>query len=172
MKLKICLIFFIFILFLGETSSIAQDKLWVSSAGSGLKADKTASSATIEDLALGTELKVISSESKWIQVVSPSGKKGWIYRGKVADAPPPKNTEDDNVLGGLLDDMPGSSIHADASDTSRSMRGLSPEAKQYADQTGNPQDCQQALDKVLVLSTSKKELEAFLKSGKIGEYSE
>ena len=63
-------------------------------------------------------------------------------------------------------------IDADAADSSRSIRGLSPEAKEYAEATGSPQETQNALDSVIARSAMDKDIDRFLKEGKIGEYAE
>ncbi len=159
----------IFSLFFFASAGIAaQEKLWVSSADAKLKADKTASAETIAELPAGTPLTVLSSDSKWYQVSTASGKKGWIYRGKVSNKPPAKSTG--ASLGSALGELTGSGIRANRADTSRSIRGLSPEAQVYAEETGTPEECRKALDSVLNTQTGKNETEAFLKQGNIGEY--
>jgi len=67
--------------------------------------------------------------------------------------------------------LPGSSVQVSAADTSRSIRGLSPAAKEYAASANTPEAYQDALDGVLALRVTDKEIEDFLIEGKIGEYS-
>ena len=163
------------IIALAGVSLAADTTLWVSSTNAALKSDKTASSDTVATLDVGTELTVITTEGKWYQVKTASGKKGWIYRGKVSDAKPDVLAEEksgDQGLGGLLGSLTGSGINAESADSSRSIRGLSPEAEAYAEQTGKPQEYRDALDSVLAVKTSDKEIEQFLKNGHIGEYAE
>ena len=74
--------------------------------------------------------------------------------------------------GGLLGSLSGSDINADAADSSRSIRGLSPEAKEYAKSTGTHQQSQDALDSVILRKVKEQEIDQFLKQGKIGEYAE
>ncbi|MFQ5484345.1 MAG: hypothetical protein ACE5DO_03320, partial [Desulfobacterales bacterium] len=114
----------------------------------------------------------IAFKNRGYQVAAPDGKKGWIYRGKVSSEPPKKEGGEQNPLGTLIGGLTGSNIRADASDTSRSIRGLSPEAEAYADRTGTPEQYKKALDAVLSTTTSAGEIEQFLKAGKIGEYAE
>ncbi len=151
------------------SEAFAQGNLWVSSGGAKLKADRKASSATIAQLPVGEKLNVISSERRWYKVATASGKKGWIYRGKVSNSAPEVSPEDGDDLFG---DIPGTSISAESADTSRSIRGLSPEAKEYAKSTKTPKKYQNALDKVLALKVKKNELEFFLAMGKVGEYAD
>ncbi|QTA82420.1 SH3 domain-containing protein [Desulfonema limicola] len=148
----------------------AQTNLWVTGSDARLKADKSASSQTIAELDLGTALSVLSYEGRWYEVSLKSGHKGWIYRGKVSDTPPEssKNQDTSNLFSALGTDE----ISADSADTSRSIRGLSPEAVEYADNTGVKQEHRTALDNALKIQTSTSEIEQFLKKGKIGEYAQ
>lgn len=155
--------------------SLAAETLWVSSTNAKLKSDKTASSDTVTTLDVGAELTVLKTDGKWHQVKTASGKKGWIYRGKVSDTKPDILADEksgDDGLGGLLGGLTGSGINAESTDSSRSIRGLSPEAEAYANQTGKPKAYREALDAVLAVKTSDKEIEQFLKNGHIGEYAE
>ncbi|OQX24947.1 MAG: hypothetical protein BWK80_18170 [Desulfobacteraceae bacterium IS3] len=161
----------VFSLFFFASAGIAaQEKLWVSSADAKLKADKTASAETIAELPVGTPLTVLSSDSKWYEVSTASGKKGWIYRGKVSNKPPAKSATAGASVGSALGELTGSGIRANRADTSRSIRGLSPEAEEYAKETGTPEECRKALDSILKSRTGNNETEAFLKQGNIGEY--
>jgi len=156
----------------GNQAISAPKKIWVSTTGAKLKAEKSVSSATIANLPVGTQLTVHALKNRWYLVSTANGKKGWIYRGKVSSEPPKKEGGEQNPLGTLIGGLTGSNIRADASDTSRSVRGLSPEAEAYADRTGTPEQYKKALDAVLSTTTSAGEIEQFLKAGKIGEYAE
>lgn len=148
---------------------MAAEVLWVVSEGAKLKVGRSASSETLEELPVGAELTVDSSEGSWYKVTTRSNKTGWIYRGKVSSTPP--EAKGDTAGGGLFGVLPGSSITASAADTSRSIRGISPAAKEYASSTKTPEEYQKALDRVLELRVTDREIEAFLKEGRIGEYS-
>ncbi len=149
--------------------ALAQDKLYVASEGAKLKADKSASSDTVAELSVGTPLSVQGQEDSWYKV-SAGGNTGWIYRGKVAASPPePSKQGGDNLFGSA-----GSSgIMVSEADSARSMRGLA-EEESAAKAAGRPvrplADYKKALNQVLAESVGKKELESFLKAGKIGEY--
>lgn len=146
----------------------AAEKIWVNATGAKLKAEKKASAETVAELPIGTELRVLSFEKPWYEVSTAKGEKGWVYRGKVSDTAPEKSKDGDDLIGDLAE----SRIKAGSIDDSRSVRGLSPEAQEYAKSTGTPQDCQNALDEVLSLRVAGKEIETFLQKGKIGEYAE
>ena len=150
--------------------ALAQDKLYVASEGAKLKADKSASSDTVAELAVGMELKVAGQEESWYKVTA-GGKSGWIYRGKVAaTAPEPSKQGGGDLFGGAG----SSNIMVSEADSARSMRGLNESEQQAAKAAGRAprplSDYKQALDKILAEKVDKKEIENFLKAGRIGEY--
>ena len=157
------------LMFLITGAVIAAEMLWVSSEGAKLKMEPSASSDTIEALPVGSELQVDSSEGSWYKVTTKSNHSGWVYRGKVSTAQPEGKEEKGG--GGLFGALPGSSVQASSADTSRSIRGLSPAAKEYAAATRTPEVYEKALDRVLDLKVTDREIEEFLREGKIGEYS-
>lgn len=167
------------IFFLGFTNIISfasQQNLWVSAKGAKLKESPNASSATIAELLLGTQLTVENNKRRWYQVTTIKGNSGWIYRGKVskdkpaaASSQPPRQ---DTSLGNALAGLTGSSITSDSADSARSIRGLSPDTEEYARQTGTPEEVKKALDSILVSQASQREVELFLQTAKIGEYAD
>ncbi len=147
--------------------AFAGGAMWVASENAKLKSDPKASSQTLSTLAVGVKVSVLKSENRWYRIRTASGKEGWMYRGKLSDAPPPKETEEsDNPFSS----MQASSISADEAQTSRSIRGLSKETEQYAKQRKTPEVYKKALDQVLAVRITDKEVDIFLKKGKIGEY--
>ena len=164
------LIFISMVFILSLSMAIAQEKLWVSSTQAKLKAENSASSETIDTLAMGAEVSVLSLEGKWYRVLDPSDMEGWIYRGSLSDSPPAEEVQKESE--DLFAFLPGSNIEANEANSARSIRGLSNETEQYAQNRQTPAAYQEALDRVLAMSVSQGELEGFLKSGKLGEYSE
>ncbi|MFC1534790.1 SH3 domain-containing protein, partial [Thermodesulfobacteriota bacterium] len=146
----------------------AQEKLWVSSGRAKLKVEKSASSDTISTIPIGTEVTVLASAGRWYKILTPSFEEGWMYRGRLSDSPPAKETMEDSD--NLFVSMSGSKIGAEEADTARSIRGLSSETEQYARNRGTPAEYQRALDRVLAMSVGEGELEKFLRNGNIGEY--
>src|SRR3990172_5417584 len=143
---------------------IAAEKVWVASRGAELKSDASASSSTLQSLDIGSELSVQSKQGRWYKVTTSGGRSGYIYSGKVSGSAPSSKS------GGLFGSMNQSNIQASKADTARSMRGLSPEAQEYAQSTATPVQVQRALDNVLAMQTTDMEVERFLKDGHIGEY--
>jgi len=163
-----------FLLFFIISISFAATTLYVTSENAELKSESSSSSATIVELKRGAELTLVLKEGRWYQVATETSTTGWIYRGKVSEEEPEieETDDDEGGLGGLLGGLSGSDINADAADSSRSIRGLSPEAKEYAQSTGTPQQSQDALDSVISRKINEQEIDQFLKQGKIGEYAD
>jgi uncharacterized protein YgiM (DUF1202 family) len=173
-SLSVRLIITIFILSMAAVAFADIQKVWVSSEDATLQAERSLSSETVAEVRRGTELTVLTFENRWYHVTAPDGKTGWIFRGKVSSEPVAGIDEDSGSggIGGLLGGLTGSTIEAQSADSSRSIRGLSPEAEEYARQTGTPAESQAALDMVLSQTVDKTEIDQFLKEGKIGEYAD
>lgn len=146
----------------------AETTLWVSSEGAQLKSDNTAMSDTVKTLPIGMEVSVLKSSDRWHYIRTPGGEEGWIYRGRLSDTPPEMEAEGQGE--DLFAGLGGSGIGSDEASTSRSIRGLSKETETYADHQNTPAKYRQALDRVLTMTISEKELQEFLKAGRIGEY--
>lgn len=152
-------------------TAMADEKRWVSSDGTTLKAEASATSDNIADVAVGTAVNVVESGGRWLKVKTTTGKEGWIYAGRVSDTPPAAEItgDDGGIFGGS---MQKSQINTAKADSARSIRGLSPEASQYAKDRGTPELYKKSLDVVLARKVTEKQLKAFLKEGKIGEYAQ
>lgn len=155
------------VLFFSVIPVFAGDTMWVTSDKARLKSKPKASSTTFATVPVGSKVSVLESKKRWYRVRISSGEKGWMYRGKLSDTPPAKETEESD---NLFSSMQSSSISADEAQTSRSIRGLSKETEQYAQQRGTPEVYKKALDQVLAIRITDKEVDLFLKKGKIGEY--
>jgi Bacterial SH3 domain len=149
----------------------AQEKRWVTSDGTTLKKEASVSSEDLAPLAVGAELTVVESAGRWVKVTTAGGQVGWVYAGRVADAPPAAEVSGGD--GGLFgESMQKSQINTAKADSARSIRGLSPEADLYAKQRGTPEAFKKELDTVLARKVGPKELKAFLRDGRIGEYAQ
>ncbi|OGU13452.1 MAG: hypothetical protein A2076_17425 [Geobacteraceae bacterium GWC2_53_11] len=158
-------------LVLFAATAFAEEKRWVSSEGTSLKAEASATSDTVVDVLVGTEVSVVESGGRWLKVKTAAGKEGWVYAGRVSDTPPAGEVAggDGGIFGAS---MQKSQINTAKADSARSIRGLSPDAAKYAKDKGTPEATKKALDIVLARKVSPKELKAFLKDGGIGEYAQ
>lgn len=165
----------VFIVLAAAASGAYAESLWVTSEHTALKAGRSISAATLAELKRGTQLTLLDYESRWYRVSTPGGRTGWVYRGKVSDTPPEQSGQpkgEGGGIGDLLGGLSGSSVEADAADSARSIRGLSPEAEAYAKKSGTPEQSRKALDRVLSMSVTENEVDAFLKAGQVGEYAQ
>jgi uncharacterized protein YgiM (DUF1202 family) len=160
------------LLFIGLAAGVAaaQGTMWVSSAGARIQEEPSASSETLGSLNIGDEVTVLAQEDRWYQVKAPNGAVGWMYRGRLSDTRPQKEAKDSDM--GLFAGLGGSGMSVDEADTSRSVRGLSPETEAYARRKGTPEQYRRALEEVLAPKVTPQQLEQFLKQGQIGMYAE
>ena len=158
-------------LLLFAVTAMAEEKRWVSSEGTALKAEASATSDNVVDVMVGTEVTVVESGGRWLKVRTAAGKEGWVYAGRVSETPPAAEVAggDGGIFGGS---MQKSQINTAKADSARSIRGLSPEAAKYAKDRGTPEIYKKALDIILARKVTPNELKAFLKEGKIGEYAQ
>ena len=158
-------------LMLIAATAMAEEKRWVSSEGTTLKAEASATSENVADVKVGTEVTVVESGGRWLKVRTAAGKEGWVYAGRVSETPPAAEVAggDGGIFGGS---MQKSQINTAKADSARSIRGLSPEAAAYAKDRGTPEIYKKSLDVVLARKVSANELKAFLKEGRIGEYAQ
>lgn len=161
----------LFALLLFAVSAVAEERRWISSESTTLKSEATASSDNVADVSVGTEVTVVESGGRWLKVRTLSGIEGWVYAGRVSEtAPTSEVTGSDSGLFG--NSMKNSQINTAKADSARSIRGLSPGTAQYAKDRGTPEQYKKSLDTVLARKVSPKEIKAFLKDGKIGEYAQ
>jgi hypothetical protein len=161
-----------FALLLMAVSAQAEEKRWVSSEGTTLKAEASATSENVADVLIGTEVVVVESGGRWLKVKTAAGKEGWLYAGRVSETPPTAEVAGGGDGGLFGDSMKSSQINTAKADSARSIRGLSPGAAQYAKDRGTPEMYKKSLDVVLARKVNAKELKAFLKDGRIGEYAQ
>jgi hypothetical protein len=161
----------VFALLLVAATALADEKRWVSSEGTTLKAEASATSENVADVPVGMEVSVVESGGRWLKVRTAAGKQGWVYAGRVSETPPAAEVggDDSGMFGASLQK---SQINTAKADSARSIRGLSPEATKYAKDRGTPEVYKKSLDIVLARKVTAKELKAFLKEGKLGEYAQ
>lgn len=159
------------LLLIASTAAMAEEQRWVSSEGTTLKSEASATSENVAEVPVGSAVTVVESGGRWLKVRTTGGKEGWVYAGRVSDtAPAGEVTGSDGGLFG--ESMQKSQINTAKADSARSIRGLSPETTQYAKNRGTPELVKKTLDVVLLRKVSQKELKAFLQEGKIGEYAQ
>lgn len=150
--------------------ALCAEKRWVVSEGTTLKQEQSVNASNLAELPVGAELTLLEGAGRWLKVQTSDGKEGWVYAGRVSDAAPVAEVGGgDALLGGS---MQKSQINTAKADSARSIRGLSPETAQYAKQRGTPEVLKKELDKILARKVSDKEVKAFMKEGKIGEYAQ
>ena len=166
-----CSMIIALVLLLAAVTAMADGKRWVTSEGTTLKAAASAASENVADVSVGTEVTVVESGGRWLKVRTTAGKVGWVYAGRVSETAPAAEVSGDGG-GPFGATFQKSQIKTAKADSARSIRGLSPEAAEYAKNRGTPEMYKKSLDVVLNRKVSPNVLKAFLKEGKIGEYAQ
>lgn len=141
---------------------------WVVSAGTTLKAEAAAASADTAALQVGALVTVLESSGRWLKVQSSTRQIGWVFSGRLSSTPPVAEVAaSDDIFAASAQQ---SQIDVAQADSARSIRGLSPEAENYAQERGTPQEYRKALDQILARQVNQGEVSAFIKAGKLGEF--
>lgn len=153
------------------TSAPAKaENRWVVGAGTALKSEAAATSADIAPLEVGSQVVVLESAGRWLKVQTATKQRGWVFAGRLSSTPPVAEVAASEGL--FAASAQQSQIEIAKADSARSVRGLSAETENYAKERGTPQEYRKALDQILARQVSKKEVEAFMRAGKLGEYAQ
>ena len=127
-----------------------------------LRAAKKASAKVVAKLSRSDEVTVIRKSGSWRQVTTADGAKGWVHKSRLTKKKPKK--------AGSAKTVASADYQATRVETSASIRGLSPEAKQYAVRKAVPEEAQKAVDKLIKYNIEPTALNQFMKDGHLGEY--
>lgn len=130
-----------------------------------VRADKGLSAPVVAELNQGDAVDVLEKDGFHYRV-SAVGKEGWLYYNKLAEQKP----ED---VAALLGADPARPIELAEMEAGGALRGLSPLAEEYAKRAKNiPKWAARAVDQMQGLKITRKDLEAFAREGRLGEYGE
>ncbi len=142
------------------------ETLYVKKSGTKLQAEEAASSKVLATLNQGVAVSVVKKSDKFYQVTAPGGQKGWIFKFKLTAKAPTSSG------GGVLDALGGQQMAARESASGSSIRGLSPISEQHAKSKGISEESINAVKAMEDFKVSASDLDAFVKTGKLGEYAQ
>lgn len=117
--------------------------------------------AGVADLHYGDRLTAVSPQGDWLKVRTAGGKEGFIHVSAVTTRDLDFSVKKTSYSG-------AGNVHADPSDVQTASKGFSPEIeRQYRSQ--NPSLRFDLVSEVDNLKVSDREVEAFVKSGKLGQ---
>jgi hypothetical protein len=140
------------------------ETVYVRSEDASLKSAGDADASEVATLPRGTELTVVSRQGSWVQVQT-GGKTGWVHKLKVS---PDKPESGGSALSGLSGGTRGT--YAQEAESGRAARGLSPMAEKYAQAKALSPESIASVKRMEQYTVTKKEVQSFLKEGKLGEY--
>lgn len=140
--------------------------LFAKQDGVNVTADKVPTSAVVETLNLGDEVRVLSEEGRLVKVKTAAGKTGWVFKFRLTEEKP--STGGGFGLSGLTGKTTIATREARAGG---SIRGLKESTEQYAKTKEIQQEHRDAVDRMTAYSISPEELMQFKKTGNLGEFS-
>lgn len=146
-------------------SIATAETVFVQSKTAKLRAGKTSLDRVVADLKFGESLDVLRKEGTWLEVLTETGAKGWIFTSKTTPNKPAEGHDDLARLG-------KSFRRTEASETTASAgaRGFDKTAEGYANRAGITRQHRDAVDRMTAYRMTDQEVEDFLKEGGLGEY--
>jgi uncharacterized protein YgiM (DUF1202 family) len=153
---------------LGLAGTGYAETLYVKKTGTKLQAEDSAKSDVLAKLEKGTPVTVVKKLKRFYQVSEPGGKTGWVFKFKLTSkAPEASGGGADELLGALGGKQ---KIAARESSSGSSIRGLTPVSENHAKKRGISAVDIQSVRQMETYRISEKEMDQFLKEGRLGEY--
>lgn len=149
------------------TDAAFGETLYVSAKSAQLRSGKTSLDPVVAGLKIGEALEVVKRDDRWVQVKTAKGVTGWIYSGNVSESKPAGGDNELATLGKGFRRTEASSVTASAG-----ARGLDKASESYANRAGITQQHRDAVDRMTATKIPDEDIQAFLKSGRLGEYAE
>ena len=149
------------------TDAAFGETVYVAAKSAQLRSGKTSLDPVVASLKLGETLEVVKRDNRWLQVQTTKGVTGWIYSSNVSASKPAGGDNELAALGRSFRRTDASSVTASAG-----ARGLDKASEGYANRSGITQQQRDAVDRMTTYKISDEEIQAFLKSGRLGEYAE
>jgi len=130
-----------------------------------VRAGRTLSALSVARLQQGDAVNVLERAGNYYRV-SVGGKEGWVYYNKLAAQKP------EDVAALLALSPSAGAVSLAEIEAGGALRGLSPTAQNYARQAALPDWAVRAVERAQALSVSDRELAAFAREGRLGEYGE
>jgi hypothetical protein len=149
-------------------SNIAiAETVYVLAKSATLRTGTTSLSHAVATVPFGQALELIEKDDNWYKVQVQNGAVGWIYHNKVGATKPSSEESRLAALGKDFRKTQSSSITGTAG-----VRGLDEYSAGYAKRAGIGARHRSALDRMTNYRLLDRQVEAFLKSGRLGEYAE
>jgi hypothetical protein len=143
------------------------ETIYVQAKSATLRSGTTSLSRVVASVPFGQELELIEKRDHWYKVQVQNGAVGWVYHTKVGTHKPSAGESRLASLGSDFRQTRSSSITGTAG-----VRGLDEFSSGYANRAGIAARHRTAVERMTNYRLSQREVEAFLKSGRLGEYAE
>lgn len=149
------------------TDAAFGETVYVAAKSAQLRSGKTSLDPVVASLKLGETLEVVKRDDRWLQVQTTKGVTGWIYSNNVSTSKPMGGDNELAALGQSVRRTDASAVTASAG-----ARGLDKASEDYAKRSGITQQQRDAVDRMTTYKISDEEIQAFMKSGRLGEYAD
>lgn len=149
------------------TNMALAETVYVQAKSASLRSGKTSLSKVVTSVRFGQALELIEKNGNWFKVNDGKGRSGWIYHNKVSLSKPSGRENRLASLGKDFRQTQSSSVSGTAG-----VRGLGEFSNHYAQHSRIAVRHRRAVDRMTNYRLSDGEVEAFLKSGRLGEYAE
>ena len=153
------------ILWLGNPAM--AETVYVQAKSATIRSGQTSLSHVVASVSFGQGLELMEKQGNWYKVDAGKGAIGWIYHNKVSTHKPSEQESRLASLGKNFRHTRSSSLTGTAG-----VRGLDEFSTGYANAAGISARHRAAVDRMTNYRLSDREVEAFLKSGRLGEYAE
>jgi hypothetical protein len=169
LNLKIALAVAVFAVATALPASAHAETLYTKTDDTKVLASESSDAKVVKTLPQNTPVDVLQKSAKFFKVAIPGGGEGWIFKFKLGPAPADEGSSGGDLLGGLGGKQ---KFAANESASGASIRGLSPVAERHAQQKGISPGVVEAVKNMEQYRIDPKELDAFLREGRLGEYSQ
>ena len=149
------------------SSTALAETVYVQAKSATIRSGTTSLSQVMATVPYGQALELIENGESWYKVRSQNGAVGWIYHTKVSSSKPSGQESSLAALGKDFRRSESSSVTGTAG-----VRGLDEYSAGYAKRSGIAARHRTAVDRMTNYRLTDREVEAFLESGKLGEYAE
>lgn len=143
------------------------ETVYVQAKSATLRSGTTSLSQEVASVPFGQALELIEKRDNWYKVREQNGAVGWIYHNKIGSTKPSGQESSLAALGKDFRRTQSSSVTGTAG-----VRGLDEYSAGYAKRSGIARRHRAAVDRMTNYRLSDREVEVFLKSGRLGEYAE
>lgn len=171
MKIKkffVIILFFYVVSFINFLNGESNNIQFTKTDNVKLFKESNANSNVIKNLKKNAPLTILDKKGKFVYVDDGANSKGWVFEFNLTSKNPQSQQSSSKLLDGLAND----DYTSRESSTKANIRGLTEMSKEYAENKNISKKAINTVIKMEKYKISEKDLDKFMKEGKLGEYTE